>query len=252
MGKWPEGLKLGIGVPTSWPYMNTNTSVSLLTLEKPDFVYLDSPVQGGDIAEKREYQSAYAVEKGLTDVLFLDYDMVFPPNVLVDMFEVRKKYGADIVGGLCYRGYPPYEPLAFSKDGRPLLPFRDFKFGDVLDVGSTGAACLLVKTDVFVALERPWFRFETLERETIDSEGKKTVRVQKRGEDTYFTRRAFEAGFKIAIMTNYDIGHLREFSVDRHFWIYFGILNKVGSWKRIINLYRKCLDIEWVKRELGE
>jgi hypothetical protein len=94
-------------------------------------------------------------------------------------------------------------------------------------------------------VERPWFRIQS-EEKTVDGK----IIVIRRGEDTYFTRRATTAGFKLLINTAYDIGHMREFAVDRHFWITFGILNKLGSWSNVFKLFRKLKDKEWMKKEL--
>jgi hypothetical protein len=185
-------------------------------------------------------------------VALLDGDMVYYPNVLVDMFAELEK-GADMVGGLCYRGNPPYDPLIWHPtEERKLIPFVDYQFGDVVDAGATGAACLLVKMSVFNALKQPWFRMQqitNIERKYLLMR-KKTTTI-RRGEDHYFTRTATQAGFKLKVITKYDIGHMREFQIDRHFWLIFGIINNLGDWKRIAELLKKSQDKEWVKKELS-
>lgn len=243
--RYPKDLKLGIAMPLTWPYLNSETHKSLMAMERPDFVYLENP-RGGDIAEIRERQTAAGLEMGCTHILFLDADMIYPPQFLPDLFKLLEE-GADLAGGLCYRGYPPYNPLLWHlTEERQLRPFEDYNFGDVVEVGATGAACLLVKKEVFDGLERPWFRIQT-EEKTENG----VTKVIRRGEDTYFTRRATSAGFKIRINTAYDIGHLRELAVDRHFWAMFLILNATGNWENAFRLLRKLQDKEWVEKELG-
>lgn len=241
---WPEDVKLGFAMPLSWPYINSITHMSLMAMDRPNFTYLET-ARGGDLAEKRELQVELGLRLGCTHIVLLDADMVYPQSVINDLFGVLNK-GADMSGGLCYRGYEPYNPLIWHPtEERQLKVFTDYKFGDLVDAGATGAACLLIKKEVFEKVERPWFRIQ--EEETTDS-GRTTV--IRRGEDTYFCRKATKAGFKLKIMTDYDIGHLREFSIDRHFWITFMILNKMGSWENAFKLFNKLTDKAWFEREI--
>jgi hypothetical protein len=248
-----KGIKLGWCMPLTWPYVNVQTHITAMAMIRPDFIYLETP-QSGDIAEKRENQVATALDQGCTHIVFLDGDMTYHPMILVDMFQEMEN-GVDMVGGLCYRGAPPYDPLVWHPtEERLLRPFVDYQFGDVVNAGQTGCACLLVKRGVFEALERPWFRLqvETGHVYTKMKNGprkRKVVQI-KRGEDTYFTQKATKTGFKLHILTKYDIGHMREFQVDRQFWFTFGILNNLGGWKGVEKLFRKTQDVEWVKREL--
>jgi len=242
---WPEGTKLGWAMPCSMSQISYMTHISTLAMNRPDFILLESS-RGGDIAEKRENQVAEGMKLGCTHFILLDADMVYPPNTIVDLFKMLQD-GADLAGGLCYRGYEPYDPLIWGVRNENLLkPFEDYKFGDIVDAGATGAACLLIKREVFEKLERPWFRIQT-EEKTVDGK----IIVIRRGEDTYFTRNAVEAGFKLRINTAYDIGHLREFAVDRHFWVTFGILNRMGNWSNAMRLFQKLGDKEWAAREFG-
>jgi hypothetical protein len=241
---WAENSKLGWAMPLSWPYINSITHLSLMSIERPNFIYLEA-ARGGDLAEKREAQVAEGLKLGCTEILLLDADMVYPPNVINDLYGILNN-GADMAGGLCYRGYEPYNPLIWHPtEERQLKPFEDYNFGDLVNGGATGAACLLVKREVFERTERPWFRIQTEET----TESGKTI-VLRRGEDTYFCRKAIKAGFKLQINTAYDIGHLREFAVDRHFWITFMILNKTGSWENAFKLFKKMCDKEWFEREV--
>lgn len=243
---WPEGTRLGWAMPCSMHQISYMTHVSTLTMDRPDFILLEAS-RGGDVAEKRENQVEEGMKLGCTHFILLDSDMVYPQSTINDLFQILQDHNADMVGGLCYRGYEPYDPLIWGLEKEDLLkPFEDYKFGDIVKAGATGAACLLIKREVFEKLERPWFRVQT-EEKTVDGK----IVVVRRGEDTYFTRNATAAGFKLLINTAYDIGHLREFAVDRHFWITFGILNKMGSWGNAFRLFRKLQDKEWIEKELG-
>ncbi len=245
MNPWPENLKLGWALPLDWPFISSSTHMSLMSMQRPDFIYLDT-ARGGDIAEKRDRQVQEAMRIGCTHILFLDGDMVYPQRTLVDLFDLLNR-GADLASIICYRGYPPYDPILWRADGdseKKLFPFRDYKFGDVVEAGATGLACVLVKREVFEKLEPPWFR---IQREEVNREGK--VLIIQRGEDTYFTRRATKAGFRFLVNTSYDIGHLREFMVDREFWLTYSIVNKLGSWENVAKLMIKLQNKEWMERE---
>lgn len=255
--RW-KGILLAWAMPLDWSHINKMTHISSMAMEKPNIVYMDTP-QSGDIAEKREGQAEQAIKEGCTHIVMLDGDMAYYPTLLLDMFSELDK-GADMVGGLCYRGDIPYDPLIWHPtEERKLLPFVDYQFGDVVDAGATGCACLLVKRQVFEGLKQPWFRLQKTTKisRRYSFIKKKKVIVKKeitirRGEDTYFTRRATKAGFKLRILTKEDIGHMREFQVDRHFWLVFGILQKLGNWEVIAKLFKKVQDEKWVERELGK
>jgi hypothetical protein len=241
-----KGIKLGWAMPCDWSHLNYHTHLSCMAMIKPDIDILETP-QSGDVAEKREGQCEQAIKDKCTHVALLDSDMVFYPEVLIDMFKELKR-GADMVGGLCYRGAFPFDPLIWHPtEERKLTPFRDYQFGDVVDSGATGAACLLMKIKVLKKLKQPWFRIQKEERV---KEGVNIV--LRRGEDTYFTRKATGAGFKLRVITKEDIGHMREFQVDRAFWLLFGIVNRLQRWEVMAELFKKTLDDKWLKREFPQ
>jgi len=246
---WPKDIKLGFCMPLTWPHINKQTHVSLFTMDRPNMIYLNDEA-GGGLEEKREAQVTEGLNQGCTHFFLVDGDMVVPPQILVDLFYTLEM-GADLAGGLCYRGDPPYEPLIWHPtEERLLKPFIDYQLGDVVDAGATGAACLLIKKEVFEQLEKPWFRFVTTKNVERENGSTTTITIRQ-GEDTYFTRRATKAGCKLKIITAYDIGHMREFCIDRHFYLTFGLLNKLGDWGTVIKLFGKLSDKEWVKRELS-
>lgn len=251
MSDWPEGINLGLAVPLNWTMMSKQTHVCLMCLERPDFIYLDTP-RGGDIGEIRDAQVKEALKLGCTHIFFVDSDMTFPPHTLKDMFRVMEQEKADMVGGLIYRGYPPFEPMIWNLEKtEKMVPYKDFRFGDIIDSGMTGLGCMLIKSRVFDELAEPWFRLEIVTGVISEGDEKITTKHVKRGEDTFFTRKATDAGFKLKIMTKYDIGHLREFCIDRDIWLIMNILGKLGSWEKMINLMEKLENKDWIERELG-
>ena len=229
MKDWPKDMKLAIAQPLTWPYIHSWTHMSMFSLDRPDIILLDTP-RGGDIAEKREKQAEAVLSHGCTHVAFLDADMVYPKKTLWDMAEVLEN-GADLCGIVCYRGYPPHDPLIWGEaDDELLTPFKDYNFGDLVNASAVGCGCLMLKSHVLLGLERPWFQI---------CEIREGERIIRRGEDTYFTRKATSAGFSLKVITSYDIGHIREMVIDRNVWLMNLIISKLGTTERIIELLKR-------------
>jgi hypothetical protein len=242
--KWPKNCHLGWAIPHTMSMISTVTHYSLMGLIRPPRVEYLTARRGASIDEIRERQAEEALKIGCTHIWFADGDMGYPPTTLIDLFGLLQS-GADLAGGLCYRGYPPFEPIAWHlKEKRMLLPMKDFRFGDVIEPRATGCACLLVKIEVLKELKQPWFLIKR----------KKNGKVVH-GEDFYFTQRATEAGFKLKIHTGYDIDHMREFPVNREIFLmsslFGGILGKEKNWNKVTKLWKKVnSDPDWLDQIL--
>jgi len=225
---WPEGTIIGIAQPLTWPYIHSYTYLSILAMDKPDIIVLDTPRSGG-LAEKREAQTKAALQLGCSHIAYLDGDMIFPKTSLFDMMKVLQD-GADLASIVCYRGAPPWDPLIWGGPNDELLkPFEDYKFGDLVDATAVGCGCLLAKREVFDVVPSPWFQVCEVR------EGKKVIR---RGEDTYFTRKCTNAGLSLKVITAYDIGHLRDISIDRDVFLMGQVLKKFGSLEAVIRFLK--------------
>jgi GT2 family glycosyltransferase/predicted O-methyltransferase YrrM len=239
---WPVNCKLGRAIPHTWSHIEYQTALSLEGMRKPNTIILETG-RGGEIDTKRERQVESGMAQGCTHFFIGDGDMVYPPNILIDLFKILND-GADIAGGLCYRGYPPYDPIAWHPtEDRMLFPFIDYKFGDVIEASATGAACLLVKREVFEKLPQPWFQ-RRYKKETEDEKD------YREGEDHYFTKKATQAGFSLRIHTKHDVDHLREFPINRQLWLTHGLLSRCDDWGTITSLFKKLGDKKWIDREL--
>lgn len=241
---FPPGVKLAWAMPHTMNMISTATHYSLFMVKRPQAVEYMGVPRGGDIAEKRERQVEAALASGCTHVWLMDGDMVFPPEILVDLFNLLGA-GADLAGGLCFRGYPPWEPVLFHPTkNRMMLPFQDFKFGDIVKPRATGAACLLVKRNVFDKLDQPWF---LVKRSETDRFAKVEI-----SEDCYFTSHATAAGFKLWVHTKYDVDHIREFSVNRELFFTTQLMARLmeGTYflrrDRIEKMWHKAADPEWL------
>lgn len=115
-----------------------------------------------------------ALEFGVDYILFIDTDMSFPNNSLVQLIKAEK----DIVGANYVRRAPPYDSLAKTTNGK-----SQFVSG-IVEVDWIPTGLLLVKTDVFRALPRPWFEV-------------KWNGIDYVGEDYSFCNLARNHGYKI-------------------------------------------------------
>lgn len=225
-------MKLGVVRPCSFSVVPAAHEAALHLLDwRRDVVseldWILSP-SSGTIDEMREAMCQKALSDGCDMVLMLDCDVVPYPSAFSELLDQLLVGGADLASALCFRRFPPFVPVCWDKDGRQLWPFKDFRFGDVIESCQAGCGMLLVKREVFEAIERPWFAFV----DRIESDI-----VRHMSEDVFFTRRATEAGYKLVTVTNerYDCGHLTYLEVDRHAWILFHAINRLG-WDGLIEL----------------
>jgi len=145
----------------------------------------------------RETAAKTFLEGNYDALLFVDSDMVCPIDMLVRLIEADK----DIVSGLAFQRFPPYEPCIFKKCDREGTEFwLDYPKG-LIEIQGVGMACTLIKRKVFEAVPQPWFFPEP-----------------NIGEDLAFCIRAREAGYKIYCDTNLICGHVGNFVVTEEFY----------------------------------
>lgn len=126
----------------------------------------------------------------------IDTDMVFQPWALERLVAITHVVDRPVVGGLCFKGSygVPIEPTLYDDDGKVMT---DWPRGEMVKVGATGAACLLVHRSVFERLAAPWF----VERDGL-------------GEDLGFCARLRGAGIPIWVHTGIRIGHVKSWVLD--------------------------------------
>jgi cellulose synthase/poly-beta-1,6-N-acetylglucosamine synthase-like glycosyltransferase len=120
-------------------------------------------------------------------LLFVDSDMVTPPDLLTKLIKADK----DIVSALAFKRFPPYEPCIFkelTQDGAGF--YLDYSKG-LIKVAGVGMACTLIKRKVLEELEKPLF-----------------YPNGNLGEDLSFCLRAKARGFEIFCDTQLICGHV--------------------------------------------
>lgn len=143
----------------------------------------------------RERICSYALQNKFDYVLFIDSDMVFPPDVLPRLLAHDK----DIVSGMAFQRKPPYAPCFYEilKLGEPgettAVPFKQYPRG-LIEVQGVGMGCTLIKTEVLQAV--------------YDGGNPCFEPMRGYGEDLTFCLRARHLGYKIYTDTNLQIGHI--------------------------------------------
>lgn len=167
-------------------------------------------------------------------LLMIDSDMTFEPTLIDDMLAVADPAHVPVLGGLCFSGgrnhdpYPTiYREVAGTEGDTTFVgvePIRDYPPDTLCKVGATGAACLLVHRQVFVAMSHPWPKgFGTKADGSKNPypwfiEGLTTPDGEPIGEDVAFCRRVRQLGIPIHVHTGIRLGHVKHFVLDEAYY----------------------------------
>ena len=161
---------------TSQRMIFSRTAFSLVesALASKDYIFDFYLEMGADIASSRNRIVYAAQERKCSHLLFVDYDMYFPPTAIPKLIEADK----DIIGAAYnFRSEDVRStavPVGVGKQVHPdELPKEPFK------AEAMGAGLLLIKMHVFDKIKAPWFMF-----------GYNAKGEMHFGEDTYFIQRA--------------------------------------------------------------
>lgn len=191
--------KILLGIPTN-RLLQPQTVFSLLNLVKNSKheIVVNIATQGYTISENRNYLVAQAIKLKCTHLFMVDDDMIFPENTLDQLLSHDK----DIVGVVAHSRALPLMPVVeFFGDeelstadrllGRREIPEQLFSCKAV------GGGVILIKTDVFNKVPRPWFGMEIFD-----------TGMTKTGEDSFFCYAAKKAGYDIYCDPTLKIGHI--------------------------------------------
>jgi hypothetical protein len=191
-----------IGIASSGRKVDLRWSLSLPTLA------VNAPVgmniawavkEGKDRAGNREMIAEKAVELGFPYLFFLDDDTVCPNFTLKQLhYQLEQEPDAMVCGGIyCTKEDTPC-PIVFKEIGGG--PFWKWKSGEVFECKGLGTGAMLIKTEVFKHLSRPWF-FEPHESpvdKVIAINGVEVPVMHEGGtDDLYFCKKVTDAGFTI-------------------------------------------------------
>lgn len=153
-------------------------------------------------------------------IIFIDDDMLWEPNAieqLVDsFFEIDHQFDEPVmVGGLCFRRTPPYQPTMYMRERPDAGPFNFLEKWDtdVVEVDATGCAFLLIsKTAIeqFADTEMPPYEV----RQTMSGPPEFFYWSGRMGEDLRFCTDAKTRGVRIFVDTRIKIGHISEIAIN--------------------------------------
>lgn len=154
----------------------------------------------------------YIVEKMKGDyVFFLDSDVLCPSDTIQRLMTHKK----DVVSGLYFTKKAPFSPNIFKKsdaDGRwDTYVFYDHvaKKNPLIEVGSAGMGCCLIKKEVLDKVGMPWFYFTNGYKKDI----------QRESEDHSFFRRCGEEKIKVFCDTSIKCGHIGTSVITEPYWL---------------------------------
>jgi hypothetical protein len=161
----------------------------LTMLRKP----VNTPIQPALTSDRilgRNKLAKIAQEQGAEWLLFLDDDHVFPPDLLLRLLAHEEM----IVGSLYLQRMLPFAPVCFAEkteDERYIpIDLTSLPEEGLVEVCAIGTGGMLIRSEVFRALEYPWFEHG------------------RASEDLIFCDRAREAGFPIYCDLGSRLGHM--------------------------------------------
>lgn len=172
-------------------------SQALAMLEK-EGKCLVSFVIGSLIYNSRNDLARQALKLECDYILWLDSDMVFPPETLKYLLKEMKETGADFISGLYFRRCAPFSPVAFDtleiKDGKATWTDYHGELSGLHEVGGVGFGCVLQKTDMLLEMAAKYGDF--------------FGPLANVSEDLAFCWRARQLGYKIMLDCNLKLGHV--------------------------------------------
>ena len=142
-------------------------------------------------------------------VMWFDSDMTFNPDTLQRMLKLIDE-GHDMVTGIYYRRTPPFSAVAFktmelNEEG---TAFEWTEFDEIpsepFEVEACGFGCVLMKTEIFVAV--------------FSKFGQMFTPIVNCGEDIAFCWRARQCGYKIIADPSIGLGHVGHTIITKDFF----------------------------------
>ena len=140
----------------------------------------------------------HAIMNNADFVLWIDSDMVFPEDLLIDLLADME--GRDIVSGVCHMRRPPFAPVLYSKLRQGMTPgeneaekLLDYPRDRIFQVEGCGFGCVMMRTNVLQAV--------------VDKYHDLFAPLPGYGEDLSFCIRARGCGYDIHVDPKIQVGH---------------------------------------------
>lgn len=190
------------------------------------------------IDANRNETVAYALKEGFDYTIWFDFDQTFPEDMCIKLLQ----HDLPIVTGMYFGKSTPYHPIIFNcvnEDKREFKHFRplvEFPESELFYADMIGMGCVAIKTEVFKALEQPFFKYQEHPRETIakDWEFRVENKINDVSEDVWFWKEVRQkTDYKIVVDPSIQCGHLSEIEIGKE--IFMGYLE--GSKQAYVEKY---------------
>lgn len=199
-------MKTLIAVP-AMDTVPTRFALSLAMLKKFDQTVIGSEI-GSLIYTARNNLATKAVQMDADFVLWLDSDMVFPPDTLERLYNDYKAEKGDIISGVYFRRVAPFKPVLFDKlditEAGTFTTEFDKIPDDIFEVQGCGFGCVLMPAEVLM--------------DVIGKFGNPFDPLPTAGEDLSFCWRARQCGYRIVCDPSITLGHVGNMVIDRSFY----------------------------------
>lgn len=200
-------MKVLIAIP-SMDQVPAHFRQSLAMLQKEGECYISFQI-GSLVYTSRNKLGETAIGLGTDYVLWLDSDMVFPPDLLVRMLKTLNDNDLDILTGVYFRRVAPFTPVLFdemelTETGSRHTEFETLPRDELFEVGACGFGCVLIKTEVIA--------------DVLARTGDLFTPVNGVGEDICFCIRRRDCGYKIIADPSIPLGHIGHRTITRDYW----------------------------------
>lgn len=172
---------------------------SLATMEKAGECVISMNISSL-IYDARNQLAAQALKAEADYILWLDSDMIVPPDVIPRMLK-HMEDGKDFVSGIYFRRRAPFAPVLYSRiDREGHADFNDYPEDTVFEIAGAGFGCCMTRVSMLedIALNfKDWF-----------------TPFNNYGEDLSFCLRALECGYKLYCDSTIKCGHVGTVVVD--------------------------------------
>lgn len=144
---------------------------------------------------QRERLATMALDLGSEYILWLDSDIVFPATTASRLMS----HNEPIVAANYIRRQLPAKGVAYEKIGDWENPLPFDVYDDLVEIEGIGMGCMLIKTEIFREIPKPWFEF-----------GWSPQSNDFLGEDMILCQKMASLGYKIKVDTllSQELRHL--------------------------------------------
>lgn len=156
-----------------------------------------------DVARNDFVESA--LKNGADHLMFFDNDQTFPIDTLPNLV----KHDKDVIVGLYYGRFAPFMPIFYrwakGENFRLFNPIYNYPQDRPFRIDMAGMGCCLVKKEVFIKLDRPYFKYQ----ESSLEPGRFNI-----SEDVWFFKQCFLKGIEVWATPEVKCGHLGGTIID--------------------------------------